>query len=99
MLLKKSINYLLYALVLSLQLVIAIAVFVTPSQAQSPVGYWTFNDRDGAGTEAADSSDNGHTASLVNGVSWVAGQAGGAVAADAASRQYVSIPAIDLSST
>ena len=99
MLVKKSINHLLYALVLSAQLVVAVAVIVTPAQAQSPVGYWTFNDRNGSGIEAADSSGYSHTAALVNGVSWVTGQAGGAVAADAASRQYVSIPAIDLSST
>jgi hypothetical protein len=99
MLVKKRITYLSYALVFLAQLALAVAVIVAPAQAQSPVGYWTCNDRDGAGTEAADSSGNGHTASLVNGVSWVAGQAGGVVAADAASRQYVSIPAIDLSST
>lgn len=39
------------------------------------VGYWTFND--GSGTTAADSSGNGLTASLVNGVSWVPGVIGG----------------------
>src|SRR5271165_205244 len=99
MLVKKSINHLLYALVLSAQLVVAVAVIVTPAQAQSPVGYWTFNDRNGSGIEAADSSGYSHTAALVNGVSWVTGQAGGAVSANAANRQYVSIPAIDLSST
>src|SRR5271157_3491608 len=79
------------------QLLLAVALIATPLQAQSPVGYWTFND--GSGTNAADSSGYGHTATLVNGVSWVTGQAGGAVSANAASRQYVSIPAIDLSST
>src|SRR5271165_2808635 len=96
-LLKKSIDYLLYALVLSFQLVVAIAVMVTPAQAQSPVGYWTFND--GSGTEAADASGYGHTATSVNSDNWVAGKFGDAVSGDAADSQYVSIPAIDLSGT
>ena len=65
--------------------------------AQSPVGAWGFDD--GSGIAAADASSNGHKATLSNGASWVTGKVGGAVSASAASKQYVSIPAIDLSST
>ena len=60
------------------------------------VGYWTFND--GSGTTAADSSGNGYTATLVNGVSWVTGEIGDAVSANGVN-QYVSFPPIDLSGT
>jgi hypothetical protein len=66
-------------------------------QGQVPAGYWTFDD--GSGTTAIDSSGNGHTATLVNGVSWVAGDIGSAVSASSASSQNVKIPAIDLSTT
>ena len=82
------------ALLVPLVLVAAVA---TAALAQSPAAYWTFNDS--SGTRATDSSGNGHTATLVNGVSWVPGEIGGAVSANATSQQYVSIPAIDLSST
>jgi uncharacterized membrane protein len=102
MLVKKGSTYasnLLCALALLSPFVLAFAVVVAPAQAQNPVGYWTFNDHGSSGTEAADSSGYGHTATLVNGISWVTGQAGGAISADAASQQYVSIPAIDLSGT
>ncbi len=64
--------------------------------ASGPVGYWTFDE--GAGTSAGDSSGNGHTATLVNGPSWVSGKIGDAVSADGVN-DYVSIPAIDLSGT
>ncbi len=64
--------------------------------AQGPVGYWTFDE--GTGTTAADSSGNGHTATLVNGPLWVTGKIGKAVSADGIN-DYVSIPAIDLSAT
>ena len=73
------------------------AAFAAPGQAQTPVGYWTFDD--GSGTTAADSSGNSHTATLVNGSTWVTGKTGGAVSANAAMQQYVSIPAIPLSGT
>jgi hypothetical protein len=65
--------------------------------AQSPVGAWGFDD--GRGTAAADDSGNSHKATLSNGARWVTGKIGDAVSASAASKQYVSIPAIDLSST
>lgn len=64
--------------------------------AQTPVGWWRFDD--GSGTTAIDSSGNGHNATLVNGVTWVSGQIGGAISGDGGT-QYASIPAIDLSAT
>ena len=60
------------------------------------VGYWTFNE--GSGTTAADSSGNNLTATLFNGVSWTTGVVGGAISANG-SNQYVTIPAINLTST
>jgi hypothetical protein len=60
------------------------------------VGYWTFNE--GSGAIAADSSGDGYTATLVNGVSWTTGEIGDAISANGVN-QYVSIPAINLSST
>ncbi len=60
------------------------------------VGWWPFNE--GSGTTAADYSGNGHTATLVNGVTWTTGKVGGAVSANG-TNQYLSIPAIDLSGT
>src|SRR5579875_2136636 len=64
--------------------------------ASGLTGYWTFDA--GSGATAADSSGNGYTASLVNGVTWVAGKIGDAIAANG-TNQYVSTPAIDLSGT
>lgn len=58
--------------------------------------YWTFND--GGGTTAVDSSGSGYNATLDNGISWVTGKIGDAVSASG-SNQYVSIPAINLTST
>ena len=60
------------------------------------LGYWTFDD--GSGTAAADSSGYGHTATLVNGISWVTGEVGGGISANGLN-QFVGIPAIDLSGT
>ena len=56
-------------------------------------GYWTFNE--GSGTTAADSSGNGLTATLSNGVTWTTGAVGGAVSANGVN-QYVTIPSINL---
>ena len=95
MAIKKSSAYLPPVLFLLAQLLFA--AFAAPGQAQTPVGYWTFDD--GSGTTAADSSGNSHTATLVNGSTWVTGKTGGAVSANAAMQQYVSIPAIPLSGT
>ena len=97
MLLKKGITYLPYLLVLLAQLVLAVAVIEQPAQAQTPVGWWKFDD--GSGNTAADYSGNGYTATLVNGVSWITGKMGDEVSANSANRQYVSIPSIDLSGT
>ncbi len=97
MVIKTSIIRLSYSFILLAQLLLAVAVFVRPAQAQTPVGYWTFDD--GAGMKAVDSSGNGHTATLVNGVKWVSEPIGNAVSANAAQGQYVLIPAIDLSGT
>jgi hypothetical protein len=79
------------------RIVVAASTFTAVMQGQNPIGYWTFNS--GGGTQATDTSGNGHTASLVNGVSWVAGQIGYAVSANSANSQYVTIPDINLSTT
>src|SRR6516162_8343626 len=81
----------------SLVVVICGMLAVSPVVAQSPAGYWTFDD--GFGAKAADASGNARTATLVNGVSWSPGKVGGAVSANSSLRQYVVTPAIDLSST
>src|SRR5271165_6459182 len=94
---KKCFTYLSSILILLVQLVLAVASLAAPVLAQTAVGDWTFDD--GSGTKAADSSGNGHTATLVNGINWTKGEIGGAVSANAAKQQYVSIPPIDLSGT
>lgn len=76
---------------------LALTVLTVGLQAQTPVGKWAFDD--GLGTKAVDSSGNNHNATLVNGVSWVQGEIGGAISANSANQQYVSIPPIDLSGT
>ena len=76
-------------------LLTASALLAMPGQAQGQVGEWQFSDN--SGTMATDSSGYGHTAALVNGIQWIAGQDGGGVSADATKHQYISIPAIDLS--
>ena len=60
------------------------------------VGWWKFDE--GSGTTAADSSGNGNTMNLVNGVSWVAGKIGDAISANG-TNQYGTVPAINLSGT
>ncbi|HEY5176453.1 MAG TPA: Ig-like domain-containing protein [Terriglobales bacterium] len=69
---------------------------VTAGQVSGLAGYWALNE--GSGTTSADSSGSGDTATLVNGVSWVSGKIGNAVSANG-TNQYVSIPAVNLSST
>ena len=93
---EKCFTHLSSALVVLVHLMLAVAALATPAQAQTPAGYWTFDD--GSGTKAVDSSGNGNTATLINGISWVTGEIGGAVSANGVN-QYVSIPAIDLSGT
>ena len=85
------------ALNLLTQILLTVTLLTVPVLAQTPVGYWKFDD--GSGTQAIDSSGLGHTAVLGNGVNWATGKIGKAVSADAGHQQYVSIPAIDLSDT
>ena len=75
---------------------VASGIYVITTTGSGLVGYWAFNE--GSGTTAADSSGSGNTATLVNGVSWVGGKIGDAVSANGVN-QYVSIPAVNLSST
>ena len=70
--------------------------FQTEATVPGLVGYWKFDD--GSGTTAADSSGNGYTATLFNGIGWITGEIGGAISANGVN-QYGSIPAINLSST
>jgi hypothetical protein len=93
--LKKCITRFASAPILLVPLLLA--AVANPVQAQVPAGHWTFDD--GSGPQAVDSSGNGRTATLVNGISWISGEIGGAVSANAANRQYVNIPPIDLSRT
>src|SRR5271166_3156091 len=93
---RKPITYLAYWLFLLAQVLVT-TVIARPAQAQTPVGYWKFDDA--SRTQAVDSSGSGHTATLVNGISQVAGKIGDAVSANPAKSQYVKIPAIDLSGT
>ena len=97
MVIRKDVTYIYWVIVVLAQVLIVVTMFAVPARAQSAVGYWTFDE--GSGTKAADSSGNGHTATLVNGITWVAGKVGDAVSANGYSRQYISIPAIDLSGT
>ena len=97
MVIKKDVTFMHWVIMVLAQALLVVTIIAVPAQAQSPAGYWAFDD--GSGTKAADSSGNGHTATLVNGITWVAGKVGDAVSANAASKQYVSIPAIDLSGT
>lgn len=68
----------------------------TVTASSNLIGWWQFDE--GTGTTAADSSGNARNATLLNGVSWVAGDVGGAVAANGTT-QFASIPSIDLSTT
>ena len=69
---------------------------LTVSASVGLVAWWKFDD--GTGTTAVDSSGNGNTLSLVNGVSWVAGKIGGAISANG-TNQYATEPGINLSAT
>src|SRR6516162_4957809 len=82
---------------LQLYVLLLVPLALTPAVAQIPIAHWEFND--GSGSTAADSSGHGYTAALANGVKWVSGPTGGAVAANEEERQYVSIPTIDLSAS
>ncbi len=86
-------TYLCYVL-LAFCLTLALAI---PAVAQSPSGWWKFDD--GFGTRAVDFSGHAHSGVLYNHVSWVPGKSGDAVSANSANDQYVGIPAINFSTT
>ena len=69
---------------------------ISSSVSSGLVGWWKFDE--GSGTTAADSSGNGNTMNLVNGVNWVAGKMGDAISANG-TNQYGTVPAINLSGT
>jgi uncharacterized membrane protein len=60
------------------------------------VGHWSFDAA--SGTTAADTSGNGYTATLFNGVTWVPGKIGNAISANT-TNQYASTGSINLSAT
>ena len=60
------------------------------------VGHWNFDA--GSGTTAVDSSGNGYTATLYNGVTWVPGEIGDAISANT-TNQYAGTTSINLSAT
>src|SRR5664279_2536393 len=94
---KRCFTYFSSVIFLLVQVVLAVGALATSAHAQAPVGLWKFDDA--SGTKASDSSGNGRTVTLVNGVGWVTGIIGGAVSANGGKGQYISIPNIDLSGT
>lgn len=86
----------LYPRVFLAQFLLLVSIGIS-LKAQSPVGRWEFNE--GSGTTASDSSRNGHTAFLFNGLGWSTGRVAGGVSANAASRQHVYISPVDLNGT
>ena len=75
---------------------VATANYTVQTGPSGLVSWWKFDE--GNGTTAADSSGNGNTMNLVNGVSWVAGKSGGAISANG-TNQYATAPGINLSGT
>jgi glucose/arabinose dehydrogenase/PKD repeat protein len=61
----------------------------TPAAPVGLAGAWGFNA--GAGTSAADSSGNGNTATLLNGVAWAPGKYGSGLSFDGGD-DYLSVP-------
>jgi Concanavalin A-like lectin/glucanases superfamily/Abnormal spindle-like microcephaly-assoc'd, ASPM-SPD-2-Hydin len=90
-------NHVFRSSVLALSFMVTLSTHAALLQAQTPLGQWTFDSS--SGTTAADSSGNGYTASLINGVTWVTGKIGNAVSASAARKQYIKLPTIDLTGT
>jgi hypothetical protein len=95
--LRRPSTFLSYSYVLLALPIIAVLLTEQPTQAQSPLGYWKFDE--GSGTSAFDSSGNDHTALLSNRLGWVKGANGWAISANNANQDYVNIPSIDLSGT
>lgn len=94
MVINARITRLSFVLVIASSLLLA---FATPVAAQSPYGWWKFDD--GFGTRAMDTSGHGHYAILYNHVTWVPGEMGDAVSVNSANNQYLTIPAINFSNT
>lgn len=65
------------------------ATYTASAQNPGPVAMWGFDD--GGGTTASDSSGNGNTATLVNGLTWAAGKNGTAVNLDG-TNDYLTVP-------
>ncbi len=89
-------DHLSYPCGLLAQLLLVVSIAVS-AQAQSVVGHWQFNESSGAA--ATDTSGNGHTALLLNRPARGTGKLGGGISANAAQRQSIYIPPIDLSGT
>ena len=69
----------------------------TAAVAENAAGYWSSDE--GFGTSAGEASGSGYAASSMNGINRAPGRIGEAVSANAALKQYVRIPSIDLHST
>jgi hypothetical protein len=67
------------------------------AQPLAPIAAWSFDE--GAGTMAADSTGNGHTLGLVNGVAWVAGVRGTAVQGNGVDGYLATLANLDLTHT
>jgi alpha-N-arabinofuranosidase len=67
------------------------------TQPPLPIAAWSFEE--GAGTTAADSTGNGYTLGLVNGVSWVAGVHGTAVQGNGVDGYLATFAKIDVTNT
>jgi hypothetical protein len=66
------------------------------SVVETALAHWKFDES--AGTLALDSTGNGNTLELFNGVTWTAGVTGGAVQTDGVNQYLASQHALDLSS-
>ena len=76
-------------------IVFVLFISLSLSIAQAPVAHWQFDE--GSGNVALDSSGNGYTASLANGIGWITDPNG--IAADSTLRQFMSTLPIGLSGT
>ena len=94
---KKVIRSLLDTPASLVQLLLSVIFITMPALAQTPVGYWKFNE--GSATAAYDYFGNAQPARLSNSIRWVNDAKGWAISANRATRDYASIPAVDLSGT
>jgi len=93
MILKHLIRGLIYC---GLSLIVPLTL-VNDLAAQTPAAEWTFSE--GSGNTAADLYAPNHQAVLSKNVRWVSGTSGSAVSANAATKGYVAVPAVDLRDT